>query len=474
MGDLGKVKALRRAGDLAVVRGPRAEPVPDGDGAAGQAVGGRPLLGLVLTQQGPVLIEPLVKLLLPVVYFFSPGADLKCRLYFLCVLIWTVATWAVFGGAITRIAAVQVARGEKIGLVEALRFTFKRILSYLTAPLFPLLFIFVLLVVMILFGLPFMIPIFGDIFVGGLFWPVMLIVGPAHGHRPGRPGRLAAHVGHHQRRGHRQLGGGQPGLQLRLPEAVALHLVQPGGHRLRGGARVLRRLHGVADGLPGQVGRVADAGHQLRRRQPNGRKPDFLFVYAPTSFGWRPLLLKGAVVDGEKVVDADGQINADGLRQVGRPERAGLQRRRPVGVVEPAWAPLVAFWLGLVFLLILGFSYSYFWSASTIIYMLLRRNVDAAEMDEVYLEEDEGEGAFGGPLTPAAARADGGQAGRAEPDDGGRSVAAAAGAPAVPPPPPAGARRSAASGRPSAVRRRRRLREDGDGVQGRCRLEPRP
>ncbi len=61
-----------------------------------------------LTQQGPVLIEPIVKLLLPVVYFFSPGADLKCRLYFLCVLIWTVATWAVFGGAITRIAAVQV------------------------------------------------------------------------------------------------------------------------------------------------------------------------------------------------------------------------------------------------------------------------------------------------------------------------------------------------------------------------------
>ena len=36
------------------------------------------------------------------------GADFLCRLYFLCVLIWTVATWAVFGGAITRIAAVQV------------------------------------------------------------------------------------------------------------------------------------------------------------------------------------------------------------------------------------------------------------------------------------------------------------------------------------------------------------------------------
>ena len=54
----------------------------------------------------------------------------------------------------------------------------------------------------------------------------------------------------------------------------------------------------------------------------------------------------------------------------------------------------MAFWLWALFLLMLGFGYSYFWSASTIIYMLMRRNVDAAEMDEVYLEEDEDEGAL--------------------------------------------------------------------------------
>ena len=72
------------------------------------------------------------------------------RFYFLCVMLWTVATWSLFGGAITRIAAVQVARGEKIGLCEAVRFTVKRLLSYITAPLFPLLFVFVLLVVMVI------------------------------------------------------------------------------------------------------------------------------------------------------------------------------------------------------------------------------------------------------------------------------------------------------------------------------------
>ena len=58
-----------------------------------------------------------------------------------------------------------------------MRFTLKRIVSYLTAPLFPFLFVLVLLIAMILFGFPFMIPLFGDIFVAGLFWPVMLVVG---------------------------------------------------------------------------------------------------------------------------------------------------------------------------------------------------------------------------------------------------------------------------------------------------------
>jgi len=50
----------------------------------------------------------------------------------------------------------------------------------------------------------------------------------------------------------------------------------------------------------------------------------------------------------------------------------------------------------------LGFGYSYFWSASTIIYLLMRRHVDAAELDEVYLEEDEQEGPYGGHFVPPA------------------------------------------------------------------------
>ncbi len=54
-------------------------------------------------------------------------------------------------------------------------------------------------------------------------------------------------------------------------------------------------------------------------------------------------------------------------------------------------AGLIWFWVLCVKLVALGFLQSYFWTASTAIYYLLRRDVDATEMDEVYLEDDQGE-----------------------------------------------------------------------------------
>ena len=350
----------------------------------------------LLTQQIPVLLEPIVKLLLPIIYFFSPGADVKSRFYFLCVLIWTVAAWSVFGGAVTRIAAVQVARGEKIGLVDALRFTLKRILSYVTAPLFPLLFIFVLLVVMVLFGYPFMIPIFGDIVMAGLLWPVIILLGVL---------MAVALVGLV----------GWPLMSATISaegtdswEAVSRsysYVYQKPWHFIWY-TLVALAYGAVVVFFIGFMGSLTVYLAKWGVSQTPGiaavhREPNFLFVYAPTSYGWRSLLLKGAVVNGQQVVDADGRINEAAYSDwIGaNPDYTGPDRLQWWNMIG---AVLVAIWLGIVFLLILGFSYSYFWSASTIIYMLLRHNVDAAEMDEVYLEDEEGEGAFGGPLTSPA------------------------------------------------------------------------
>ena len=61
---------------------------------------------------------------------------------------------------------------------------------------------------------------------------------------------------------------------------------------------------------------------------------------------------------------------------------------------------LVSVWLYVLFLMVVGFGYSYFWSASTIIYILMRRNVDDTELDEVYLEQTEPEVPYPTPPPP--------------------------------------------------------------------------
>ena len=285
----------------------------------------------LLFKQLPVLIEPLVKFVQPGRLLLQPRAGQPGCASTSC---WSCCgrscVWAVFGGAITRIATVQVARQEKIGLMEALRFTARKYLSYLSAPLFPLVLVAVLLVLHGDLRLPAHDPALRR---HRRRRPAVVADDPGRpgdGRRPGRPGRLAADVRHDQRRGHRQLGGGQPLVQLRLPDALALHLVQPGGAGLRGGHRLLRRLHGLADGLPGQVGRQPDAGHQLG--QPRARR--ILFVYAPTSFGWRTLLLQGNVRGRDSLVVEGGAINRHRLRQAHR-QRSGLQRQGADDLVQP-------------------------------------------------------------------------------------------------------------------------------------------
>jgi len=52
---------------------------------------------------------------------------------------------------------------------------------------------------------------------------------------------------------------------------------------------------------------------------------------------------------------------------------------------------LIRFWSICVKLLAVGYIYSYFWTAVTAIYLLLRHDADAAEMDEVFLDDDASE-----------------------------------------------------------------------------------
>src|SRR5262249_12294334 len=129
--------------------------------------------------QVPVLLEPLVKFVSPLVYFLKPAAGFYIRLYLFLVILWTLATWAVFGGAITRIAVVQAARPtERIGLIEAVGFARSRFQSFFSAPLIPLVFLAVLTLFMMFLGFLMGVTVFlGDIFLAIIFWPLIFVMG---------------------------------------------------------------------------------------------------------------------------------------------------------------------------------------------------------------------------------------------------------------------------------------------------------
>jgi hypothetical protein len=62
-------------------------------------------------------------------------------LYFGLLGVFALLVLSVFGGAIARVAAVHVAKDEKISIREALRFSLAKLLSFATAPLLPLILI---------------------------------------------------------------------------------------------------------------------------------------------------------------------------------------------------------------------------------------------------------------------------------------------------------------------------------------------
>ncbi len=87
-----------------------------------------------------------------------------------------LAVISLTGGAICRIAALQFAQGEKPGLTEALRFGARKFHSFLTAPLTPLGIIVITGASVVLLGLVGNIPYVGELSVG-IFLPLALLAG---------------------------------------------------------------------------------------------------------------------------------------------------------------------------------------------------------------------------------------------------------------------------------------------------------
>ncbi|MFM8271627.1 MAG: hypothetical protein ACKODX_04750 [Gemmata sp.] len=384
------------------------------DALGGSAADRREALGGFVTGSVPVLVEPLVKLLLPVAKLVSPGISPLTRLYLFLILLSNVAVWAFCGGVITRIAAVQLANKGPITLKQAVAFVANRYMSYLGAPLVPLGISGLVCVGLILYGLVALIPLVGDVLLLGVGLPLVIIGGVI------MTVFLVGLVGYPMMYCTLSVEGDQSDTFDALSRSVN-YVYQAPWHYLWNWLVAI--LYGAAVTLfvlffasvavyvgKWAVGLTAGAVW-------SDRKPEYLFVYAPESFGWRELLTKDSHYELHghwASVDPEGKETADpakAVRQVYKYEpvnQKAYDANRAEFYAYHTWgAGLVCFWLTLAFLMMLGFSYSFFWSAATMIYFLMRKKVDEAELDEVF-EDDEPEPPLAPPkLAPAPAATEG-------------------------------------------------------------------
>ena len=257
--------------------------------------------------------------------------QLACLL--LCGL-WAVAVWAFFGGAITRIAAVQLTCDERVGWAAALRHARSKWLSYFTAPLLPLIGVVLAALPVALLGLLLREAYVGE-WLAALLWPLALLAG--------------------------------------LVMAIL--------------------LLGLAFGWPLMWSTIGTEGTDsfdaLSRSYAYlfGRPLHYLFYAVVAALlgalGW---LLVSNFAAG--VIWATYWAASWGAG----PENIATIRAGELGGV--GWL-IDVIWVGCVKLLAVGFIFGYFWTASTAIYLLLRRDVDATEMDEVFLDEDANEPTYG-------------------------------------------------------------------------------
>jgi hypothetical protein len=335
----------------------------------------------MIKKEIPVLIEPLVKFLEPVIAMLSKDCDGFTRFYLLLVTLWTLVVWAFFGGAITRIAALQFAGRDTVGLFESLRFVAERYGHYLAAPLVPLLFVAGIVLVSVLFGLIHLIPGLGDLW-DGVLWPVPLLLAFAQAlllvGLVGYPLMYATISAEGSdtfdalSRSYNYVYQSPWAYVWNALVAIAYGMVVVFFIAFMGSFVVYLSKWSVSQ-TPGTETFVS-------------RRVDHLFAYAPNSYEWHDLL-----------------VDRPELKSTALPSTRAAYWEANTYWTNNLSAFLVGLWVTLVLLFVVGFGYSYFFSASTMIYLLMRHRVDDTEIDEVYTDDDFPDDALLPPVTTGAA-----------------------------------------------------------------------
>lgn len=295
------------------------------------------------TDSWPRLLRPLRSVIEPGATLFQTGNSWADAAYAWTQLLFHLALWSLLGGAIARIAAVRFARHESLTAFSAVRFTAARFGSIIGAPLLPLVFI-------------------------GFFWIVCLLLGLV--------GRIPA-IG---------------------PSVVATLWFLP----LLAGIALAVMLLVIAAGWPLMVATISTEGTDAFDGLSRGY--DYILnrtwyalwlLLLTLLYGTLVLLFAEAVTNyavqlaGWSISSGMGdrvhELSALRAPQPGDPTQVGSAAAHGY----PATA--AAFWIRGLSWLLQGLEISFFWTAATISYFLLRLSLDAKPLHDVYVPSTEPE-----------------------------------------------------------------------------------
>jgi hypothetical protein len=266
-----------------------------------------------------------------------------------------LAIWAIFGGAISRIAALHVARDEKISIKEALKFGLKKFPSFLFAPLIPVAIVGVLTFLvwigsLILFNWGLGI---GEV-LNSLLYCLPLIAG-----------FVMALVAV----------GTVGGLTLMFP-TIAVEGSDSFDAISRSFSYVYARPWRMA--FYSLVALIYGV---------------FCYLFV-RFFAFLMLKLSYQAVDWAVLADGNSGLMSKFNTMWSGPTFENLHGGFDWSVcwgVQAFGAWIIAFWVYVVIGFVIAFLVSFFFSANTVIYYLLRNRVDATDMDDVYVEEEPAE-----------------------------------------------------------------------------------
>ncbi|MBN1851075.1 MAG: hypothetical protein JW829_00065 [Pirellulales bacterium] len=296
----------------------------------------------------------------PIQRFFDPQLTWRGMFYSVLCGLWVIVVWAIFGGAITRIAALDMTRGESLGIRGAITQTSARIGSFIGAPLLPIIFALIVTLPLLILGLLIRTSFFT--WLAGLGWFIVLALG--------------------------------------FVLAIVLILFYVGWPLMWATLSVER----------------SDAFDAFGRCYSYVYERPFRLLFSiavATVLGWIGLAIVQVFVTSamslsdwsvswgsgnERIIALQQMVEepppaetaAGDATTAKSPSESRRSEAKEAGWLSRNGAGAIRFWKNLLLTVIAAFPIGFLWTSSVAIYLLQRREIDATEMDEVALEDQAG------------------------------------------------------------------------------------